>query len=84
MRPVNPALLQRIQAEYLEMPGLALTPAQASRLWSLSSDDTDALIETLVLIGFLARTSSGSYVRTGRPRRPPVDAGPVARSGEIR
>jgi len=27
--------LQRVQGEFREMPGLRLTPAQASRLWGL-------------------------------------------------
>ena len=31
-------VLQRIQGEYVEMPGLRLTPAQAQRLWGLERD----------------------------------------------
>ena len=37
-------VLQRIQGEYLEMPGLRLTAAQAQRLWGLERDVCDALL----------------------------------------
>ena len=40
-------VLQRIQGEYLEMPGLRLTPAQAQRLWGLERDVCDALLAPL-------------------------------------
>jgi hypothetical protein len=30
--------LRRVKGEYLEMPGLRLTPAQAQRLWGLDRD----------------------------------------------
>ena len=33
--PLPQALLQRIQREYEEQPGLRLTPPQAQRLWGL-------------------------------------------------
>lgn len=56
-------LLRRVQGEYLEMPGLRLTPSQAARLWGLGSSATAALLETLTDVGFLARTEGGSYRR---------------------
>lgn len=64
-RPVLPIdnLLNRIKAEYLEMPGLQLTRWQAQRLWCLEAVQCDALLEALVDAEFLRRTADGSYVR---------------------
>ena len=56
-------VLQRIQGEYLEMPGLRLTPAQAQRLWGLERDVCDALLGALVDARFLAQTRDGAFVR---------------------
>lgn len=56
-------VLQRIQGEYVEMPGLRLTPAQAQRLWGLERDVCNALLGALVDAKFLAQTRDGAYVR---------------------
>jgi hypothetical protein len=56
-------VLQRIQGEYLEMPGLRLTAAQAQRLWGLERDVCDALLGALVDAKFLTRTRDGAFVR---------------------
>ncbi len=56
-------VLQRIQGEYVEMPGLRLTPAQAQRLWGLERDVCDALLGALVDARFLSQTRDGAYVR---------------------
>ena len=56
-------VLQRIQGEFIEMPGLRLTPAQAQRLWGLERDVCDALLGALVDAKFLAQTRDGSFVR---------------------
>ena len=56
-------VLQRIQGEYVEMPGLRLTVAQAQRLWGLERDVCDALLGALVDAKFLAQTRDGAYVR---------------------
>ncbi|MBI1872352.1 MAG: hypothetical protein HYZ58_10620 [Acidobacteria bacterium] len=56
-------LLQRIQGEFREMPGLRLTPAQAQRLWGLDRARCDALLGALVDARFLARTHDGAFVR---------------------
>lgn len=56
-------VLQRIQGEYVEMPGLRLTPAQAQRLWGLERDVCDALLAALVDAKFLAQTRDGAFVR---------------------
>jgi hypothetical protein len=54
---------QRIQGEYLEMPGLCLTLQQARRLWNLDEMTCAAILDALVDLQFLRRTSKGSYVR---------------------
>ena len=56
-------LLQRIRGEYLEMPGLSLTAAQAQRLWSLDLPTCVELLEALVEAKFLGRTDDGKYFR---------------------
>jgi len=56
-------VLQRIQGEYVEMPGLRLTPAQAQRLWGLERDVCDALLGALVDAKFLAQTRDGAYIK---------------------
>ncbi len=57
-------VLQRIQGEFVEMPGLRLTPAQAQRLWGLDGAVCDQLLGTLVEARFLSRTRDGAFVRT--------------------
>lgn len=51
----------RIMAEYREMPGLCLTPAQAARLWDVEPHEADRILCQLEAAGMLARTSAGSY-----------------------
>jgi len=55
--------VRRIFSEYLEMPGLRLTSAQAQRLWGLEADACANAIRVLVEGGFLRRTDAGQYVR---------------------
>jgi hypothetical protein len=57
-------VLQRIQGEYLEMPGLRLTAAQAQRLWGLEPETCFSLLAALVDANFLRRTRDGAYVRS--------------------
>jgi len=56
-----PKLLSRIRGEYSEMPGLRLTPVQASRLWQLDSHTCDTLLTELTKEGFLILLPSGRY-----------------------
>ena len=58
-RPDAAQLLERAQAEYLEMPGLALTAQQAGRLWGLEAPEVNQILDALVQDGFLRRTGSG-------------------------
>ena len=55
--------VRRIYSEYLEMPGLRLTSAQAQRLWGLEADTCANALHVLVEGGFLRRTDAGQYVR---------------------
>lgn len=55
--------LRRVKGEYLEMPGLRLTPAQARRLWGLDPAACDALLGALVDTKFLYRTRDGAFMR---------------------
>ena len=56
-------LLHRIRSEFLEMPGLRLTPAQAARLWALDRHTSERLLDSLTMAGFLLKTNEGAYVR---------------------
>ena len=56
-------VLRRVQGEYMEMPGLCLTEAQARRLWGLDEASCDALLSALVDAKFLFRTRTGSFMR---------------------
>jgi hypothetical protein len=60
------ALLARVCAEFIEMPGLQLTFEQASRLWGLEPNVCRQVIEDLVASGFLRWTASGSVMRADR------------------
>jgi hypothetical protein len=61
-------LMGRIKAEYVEMPGLTLTLAQAARLWGLPMRESERLLGELVSSGFLRRDTHGAFRRTGCPR----------------
>jgi hypothetical protein len=52
-----------VQGEFLEMPGLRLTQAQARRLWGLDAASCEALLGALVKQNFLFRTRDGAFMR---------------------
>jgi hypothetical protein len=56
-------IARRVRAEFREMPGLRLTPAQARRLWGLERETCHAVIEALVASQFLRWTAAGSVTR---------------------
>jgi hypothetical protein len=56
-------VLRRVQGEFLEMPGLRLTPAQARRLWGLDAASCEALLTVLVEAKFLFQTRDGAFMR---------------------
>jgi hypothetical protein len=57
------ALVHRVRAEFLEMPGLTLTPAQATRFWGLEPAACGQVIDVLVGSEFLRWTPSGTIAR---------------------
>ena len=61
---VQRGILERIQGEFIEMPGLRLTPAQAQRLWGLDPGTCEKLLDALVRNQFLLQTRDGSFMRT--------------------
>ena len=56
-------ILDRICGEFLEMPGLRLTLAQAQRLWGLDADICRYLLDVLTAFKFLGRAEDGTYRR---------------------
>jgi hypothetical protein len=56
-------LLRRVQAEFLEMPGLRLTRAQARRLWALDDTLCEAVLSALVDARFLVESRNASFIR---------------------
>jgi len=60
-------LLVRVYGEYLEMPGLQLTLAQASRLWNVQLAMSAEVLDCLVEASFLRR-SGDRYVRADSGR----------------
>ena len=72
-------VLQRIQGEYVEMPGLRLTLPQAQRLWGLERETCHALLGALVEARFLQQTRDGAFVRTDGARPMPMLSGDAAR-----
>jgi len=56
-------LLTRIRAEYVEMPGLRLTLAQAQRLCGVEPTLCEAVLNRLVEARFLCKKSDGAYAR---------------------
>jgi hypothetical protein len=67
---VSPALLDRIRGEFLEMPGLKITIAQACRLWNLNAPRCREALDVLVGEGFLVRTPSGAFIALPSAARP--------------
>ena len=65
LEPVRAAdeVIRRVQGEFLEMPGLRLTEAQARRLWGLDAASCGALLGELVDAKFLFRTRDGAFMR---------------------
>jgi hypothetical protein len=58
------ALADRVRGEFIEMPGLRLTMAQAVRLWGLDGPVCRDVIDILVRCEFLRWTSAGTIART--------------------
>src|SRR3954469_6081322 len=61
-------MMARLEGEFREMPGLHLTPAQASRLLSLEAGACTRVLRALVERGVLRTTATGHFVRRPSPR----------------
>jgi hypothetical protein len=55
--------LNRVRAEFLEMPGMQLTLAQAARLCHLDPESCEAVLAALVDAKFLAKTRNERFAR---------------------
>jgi hypothetical protein len=66
----------RTRAEYLEMPGLRLTPAQAQRLFDIEPAVCERVLNKLVEEKFLCVKVDGTYARLtdGVPSPRPLKA----------
>ncbi len=58
------AVVDRIRGEFLEMPGLSPTLAQASRLFDVPQEDCRHVLDILLMEGFLRCSPDGQYRRT--------------------
>jgi len=55
--------IQRVRAEYLEMPGLRLKAEQVQRLCGIEGASCQAVLDTLVSAKFLYVKADGHYAR---------------------
>ena len=71
------AVVRRVCGEFLEMPGMALTPEQAQRLWGLDEQTCREVLCYLVDARFLCRTNLQMYARAfdGPARVPEMQSG---------
>ena len=75
-------VLNRLRAEFLEMPGMRLTREQVQRLCGVESEPCQAVLDSLVDANFLRLSRNGQYARAtdgGIRRRP--GAHPAAITG---
>ena len=73
-----PHILQRIRAEYLEMPGLSLKPEQVQRLCGVDRGVCETALALLVDSGFLSMRPDGAY---GRFKNPDISRARPAKAG---
>lgn len=59
-------LVDRVRADFVEMPGLELTLQQAGRLWNVGMDDCQLVLNALADAGFLKWTHRRTVIRTGQ------------------
>ena len=57
-------LVNRVRAEFIEMPGLRLRVEQAQRLWNLDRTSCELLLHSLVDAKFLNRGPDHAYGRS--------------------
>jgi hypothetical protein len=74
---VDARLAQRVRGEFTEMPGMRLTVAQAARLFGLTAEIAEAVLDDLQRTSFLGRSSDGRYALAADP------PGGACRSGRV-
>lgn len=57
-RVIDKRLVDRIRADFCEMPGLRLTPRQAQRLWHCDETTCRTVLDRLVESRFLTRAAA--------------------------
>jgi hypothetical protein len=81
-------LLDRIRAEYTEMPGMSLSVEQVARLCGTDAHTCQSVLNALVDARFLRVTADGAYVRltgnVGNVGTPRTDAYIMARRRAMR
>lgn len=55
--------VERVKGEFMEMPGLTLTLAQAARLWAFDVAFCSAVLGALEETRFLVRTRQSAFTR---------------------
>ena len=63
-------ILERLRAEYLEMPGMKLKAHQVQRLCGIDQATCALILGELVKMGFLCLKADGTYVRLTEGRGP--------------
>ena len=56
-------LMNQVQAEYNEMPGLSITLRQAQRLWAVDRVTCEEALRRLTASGVLRMTAKGRFIR---------------------
>jgi len=62
--------IERVKAEFLEMPGLRLTANQVHRLCGIERTQCVAVLDVLVREKFLCEKRDGTYARLTEGRAP--------------
>jgi hypothetical protein len=60
---LDQGVLERLRAEYLEMPGMKLRAEQVQRLCGIERTMCTLVLDALVKTNFLSLKSDGTYVR---------------------
>lgn len=56
-------LVNRVRAEFNEMPDLRLTLPQAQRLWGVEPAVCETVVDVLVRTSFLRKAEDGTFVK---------------------
>jgi predicted transcriptional regulator of viral defense system len=57
------SIVGRLRHEFLGTPALALTPANAARLWGLDRTTAVCVLDFLAARGYLQKVANGIYTR---------------------